>query len=77
MSTMWPSEKTRTTRASKAAPVKAIVPTDWVSGWLIMLMVLGMVAGVAALFWPIASHFVDSFQNFVDTMELATHRAGA
>lgn len=71
---LWPSQAVSTTRASKSAPFKSTVPTDWASGWIVMLLIFGMVAGVASLVWPFAMQALDSLTSITDALNLATRR---
>ena len=68
MSAMWPSQATSTTRASKGRPVTSTVPTDWVSGWLVTLLVFAAVAGVALFLLPAAAHALESIQSLSTTI---------
>jgi len=68
MATAWPSQATSTTRASKGKPVTSTVPTDWMSGWIITLLILGMVAGVALSLMPLAVSALESIQSLSTTL---------
>lgn len=70
MSTMWPSSKPSTTRPSKGKPVTSTVPTDWVSGIVILLLILGMIGGLALFVWPMVASWYESMQTITRTLSV-------
>lgn len=67
MSTMWPSQNVSTTRPSKGKPAPTI-RTDWVSGLVIMALVLAMIGGLALFMWPIVASWYDSLTTVTRTL---------
>ncbi len=63
MSTQWPSQTLSTARPTKGRSPKAVVPTDWVTGWIVTALAVVMVAGIALVLWPIVANALDSVQS--------------
>jgi hypothetical protein len=49
---------------------KSVVPTDWVSGWAVMFMVVAIFGAVAAfVLLPLAAQAMEGIQTLSDTLE--------
>jgi hypothetical protein len=66
MTDLWPSQRTSTSRATKA-PKARLVPTNWASG-LVVLFVILIVTGVATALWPLVSTALDGVQSLTDAL---------
>jgi hypothetical protein len=73
MTSPWPSDGPGG-RRTKAPKARSIVPTDWVSGWLVMLAIVMGLAAAGAVLWPIASGVLDAIQTVTDTLDPVTFR---
>jgi hypothetical protein len=49
---------------------KSVVPTDWVSGWAVTLMVVAVAGAVGAfVLLPLAAQAMEGIQTLSDTLE--------
>lgn len=70
MTNPWPSERPGAPRA-KGSRGGSRVPTDWLSGWLVVLAIAGMAVAVIAFVWPIAAQAFDAVQELHRVLDRA------
>ena len=71
MTAPWPSERPRTGPASKA-PTGHLVPTDWASGWAVMVLWIIVLTVAGTVIGTVAVPALDALQHLTDALSSTT-----
>lgn len=75
MSNNWPSERPAARRPGRAPKAKPLVPTDWVTGWVMTIFIFAVTGTVLLLLWPVAAAALDSFETINEAMTQSTRHS--